>query len=281
MTARELFFFRGWEFHPSVLAGCVVFLGAYLRWVRPRSARQTLYFALGTAALCFALVSPLDPLGDDYLFSAHMVQHLFLWLAAPPLWLLGLPEDWTNRVLDRPGIRQAEGSLGRPGAAWFLGIGTLWAWHLPVLYNLTLASEPVHIAEHLDFLVTGTIFWWPVLAPGRARRLAGPGAILYLFLGGLANTALGILLTFAPLGYYPAYQHPEDELGALTLIRDRWGIDPKSDLELGGLFMWVLGGLVFLWAILAVLARWYGAAGETEPAPAGTPGGPGGVGYGG
>lgn len=281
MTGRDLFFFQGWVFHPSVVVGCGLFLGGYLGWVRPRTARQAILFTLGTGALCFALISPLDPLGDDYLFSAHMLQHLFLWVAAPPLWLLGLPEGWIVRVLEHPALRRAESTLGRPGVAWFLGIGTLWAWHVPVLYNLTLASEPVHIAEHLDFLVTGVVFWWPVLAPEPARRLTGPGAMFYLFLGGLANTALGILLTFAPLGYYPAYQHPEDELGALTLIRDRWGIDPKSDLELGGLFMWVLGGLVFLWAIVAVLVRWYRRPQDPGTALAGPSTGAGSVGYGG
>jgi cytochrome c oxidase assembly factor CtaG len=269
VTARELFFFGGWELHPSVVVGCALLLAAYLVWVRPRTPRHAIYFTLGTAALFVALTSPLDPLGDDYLFSAHMVQHLILWLAAPPLWLLGLPAEWTARLLARPAPRRAEALLGRSGVAWFLGIGTLWIWHLPVLYNLTLANETVHIAEHLSFLVTGTIFWWPVLAPTPMRRLTGPGAVFYLFTAGLANTVLGILLTFAPLGYYPAYQHPEDELGVLALIRDGWGIDPKSDLELGGLFMWVLGGFVFLWAIVGALARWYREPEESGAVPAG------------
>ncbi len=270
MTARELFFFRGWELHPSVVAGCVLFLAAYLAWVRPRATRHTILFALGTAVLFIALTSPLDPLGDDYLFSAHMLQHLLLCFAAPPLWILGLPSGWVSGVLAHPPFRRAERALGRPAVAWALGIGTLWIWHLPVLYNLTLASEAIHIGEHLTFIVTGTIFWWPVLAPDPLRRLTGPGAVFYLFAGGLANTVLGVLLTFAPLGYYPAYQHPEDELGALSLIRVGWGIDPKSDLELGGLFMWVLGGFVFLWAIVSALARWYREPEGTVPARAGT-----------
>ena len=109
MTARELLFFRGWELHPSVVAGCVLFLAAYLVWVRPRTARHTVLFTLGTAVLFVALTSPLDPLGDDYLFSAHMLQHLLLCFAAPPLWLLGLPSGWTSRVLARPAVRRAEG----------------------------------------------------------------------------------------------------------------------------------------------------------------------------
>jgi len=275
VTTRELFLFGGWELHPSVVAGCILLLTAYLVRVRPRSVRQTVYFALGTAVLFVALTSPLDPLGDDYLFSAHMVQHLLLWLLAPPLWLLGLPGGWSVRMLAHPSLRRTEALLGRPAVAWFLGIGSLWIWHLPALYNLTLESEAIHIGEHLMFLAAGTVFWWPVLAPLAVRRLSGPPAIFYLLAGGLANTALGILLTFAPLRYYPAYQHPEDELGALSLIRDRWGIDPKSDLELGGLLMWVLGAFAFLWAIVGVLVRWYGEPERIGSAPAGPAGGAG------
>ena len=42
-------------------------------------------------------MSPIDGLGEDYLFSAHMVQHVLLGDIAPLLILLGL-----SRVIMRP-----------------------------------------------------------------------------------------------------------------------------------------------------------------------------------
>ncbi len=248
---------HGWELHPSVVAGSLLLLAGYLAAERFRWRPRTAWLAAGIAVMFVALTSPLDPLGDDYLFSAHMLQHLLLMLAVPPLLLAGFDPALARRWLGRNWVRRTERILGRPVVAWFLGIGTLWLWHVPYFYNLTLASEPVHIFEHLSFLVTGTVFWWPVLAPVPECRLSAPAAVFYLFAGAVANTVLGVLLTFAPLGYYPAYQHPEDELGVLELIREGWGIDPKSDLQLGGLFMWMLGGFVFLGEIVAALARWY------------------------
>ncbi len=161
--------------------------------------------------------------------------------------------------------------LSTPLLAWMLCVVTLWVWHLPVLYNLTLADERIHILEHLSFLVTATIFWWPVLTPLKELRMAPFPAIFYLYSAALANTVLGIVLTFAPVVLYPAYLHPADELGALKLIRDGWGLTPRDDQELGGLFMWVGGMFVFLWAILAMLARWYSATESPETA-AGLPG---------
>ena len=131
------------------------------------------------------------------------------------------------------------------------------AWHVPALYNFALAHEPVHIFQHLSFLVTATIFWWPVLHPLPEHRLPTGAAIAYLFAAAAENSILGIVLTFMPVGHYPAYLHPKDELGALDLIRNRWGISAAQDQRLGGLLMWVPGCSVYFVAILAIIGQWY------------------------
>lgn len=255
MTTQQLFM-TAWDWHPSVVAGCIALLAVYVVAARPLSPRRTFWYAAGVLTILFALVSPIDPLGDDYLFSAHMIQHLLLALVAPPLLLLGIPPSLARRLLARPGIARLERELSRPLVAWLFGIGTLWVWHLPVLYNATLASERIHIAEHLSFMVTGTIFFWPLLSPLLERRLEPGPSILYVFSAGVANTALSIFLTFIPPGLYPAYLHPDDDLGALALIRHTWGVSAAVDQQLGGLLMWIGGGLVFLVVILAVIHRW-------------------------
>ena len=256
VTTLELFQ-TAWSWYPSVIAGCLLLLLLYLAASRPLSPSHAAWYAAGVLVLFFALVSPLDALGDDYLFSAHMIQHLLLVLVAAPLLLLGIPRTLAARLLERPWLAWLEGKLSRPPVAWLLGIGTLWIWHLPVLYNATLASENIHITEHLSFIVTGVIFWWPVLCPLADHRLQPGPAIIYIFSAGVANTILGIILTFVPVGLYPRYLHPEDELGALYLIRHGWGLSAAADQQLGGLFMWVGGGLVFLVAILGILRRGY------------------------
>jgi cytochrome c oxidase assembly factor CtaG len=120
-----------------------------------------------------------------------------------------------------------------------------------------LAHEPVHVFQHLSFLVTATMFWWPVLHPIPECRLAMAPAILYLFAAAAENSVLGIILTFIGPGHYPAYLHPDDEYGALRLVRDTWGLSAAADQRLGGLLMWIPGCSVYFLAILALLARWY------------------------
>jgi putative membrane protein len=246
-----------WRWHPSVILGCLGLLVGYFALPRSRSRGAAVRFVLGVLVIGLALVSPLDALGDTYLFSAHMAQHLLLILVAPPLLLLGIPASSFRGALRFPPARRLEAFLRRPVVAWTAGVGVLWAWHLPALYDAALASELVHVGEHLSFLVTATVLWWPVLGPATEYRYPPLTAVVYLFAAAGANILLGVLLTLAPVGLYPAYLSPADELGALSLIREGWGLTPAADQQLGGLLMWVPAGFVFLWAILLSLGRWY------------------------
>lgn len=255
MTGWDLFE-RAWNPEPSVLAGCFVALAGYGFAVRGRIDRAALRFLAAVAVVLVALVSPLDALADDYLFSAHMAQHLLLDLVAPALFVLGVSPALARRMLRHRALAAIERRLRRPVMAWLLGVGTLTIWHLPSLYDATLASETVHVLEHLSFLVTGTIFWWPALAPLAQLRLPPPVGLAYLVSAAMANGLLGILFTLSSTPWYQGYAHPRDELGALALIREQWGLSRLIDQQLGGALMWVLGSLVFLAAIVAALAGW-------------------------
>ena len=246
-----------WDWEPSVVIGCAALAAAYFAFARRRTAGQSFCFLTGTMLLLLDLVSPIDTLGDTYLFSAHVFQHFLLALVIPPLWLLGIPRPLAERACQRPWIARFERLLGHPVLAWSFGVGAMLAWHIPALFNAALASEALHIFQHLSFLVTGTIFWWPVLGPLAARRLGALPALVYLFSACAACSLVGAVLTFTPPGWYPAYLNPEDRLGILREIRTGWGLDPRTDQQLGGMLMWVPGCLVYLSAILARVARWY------------------------
>jgi cytochrome c oxidase assembly factor CtaG len=254
----SVFMRTAWDWDPTIIAGILILALGYAGLARLHFTRRSLLYYAAILVLLLALVSPLDALSDDYLFSAHMLQHLILILIVAPLFLLGIPPQWWSRLLEWKLADRVEKILSQPVLSWILGMGTLWIWHLPVLYNLALAHENIHTLEHLSFLGTAVIFWWPVtVQPIERRRLGYSGMLIYLFAGALANTVLGIILTFAPVGLYPEYLHPEDTYHILSIIRGSWELDPQSDQQLGGLLMWVPGGLFFLGAILSVLARWF------------------------
>lgn len=153
-------------------------------------------------------------------------------------------------------MASAERVLSNPFVSWTAAALALGLWHVPVLYNLALANEGIHIVEHLIFLVTATMFWWPVLTSVPELRLGAGATVLYLFLASLFNSGLGIIITFAPLGWYPAYVHPQDVLGILPLIRNHWGISALADQQIGGLLMWVPAGLIYFSNIVETVIRW-------------------------
>jgi putative membrane protein len=255
MTTTKLLM-TAWEFEVSINVGCAAALAVYL-WKVEAPLWRRICLVLGILVTVFSLESPLDTLGDDYLFSAHMAQHLLLILIVAPLLVLGISDRTTREWLRVPLIGKAEKWLGKPVVAWFAAIVAMTLWHVPRFYNFALAHEGVHVFQHLTFIVTGAMFWWPVLHPLPDRRLGTGSAVLYLFAAAAENSLLGIILTFMPVGYYPAYLNPDDEYGALHLIRDSWGISAALDQRLGGLLMWVPGCSVYFIAILAILALWY------------------------
>jgi putative membrane protein len=254
-----------WSWDPSVLIGCAIMLGGYLVLVRSRWTSRGWYFVAGVLTLLLALECPLDELGDTYLFSAHMAQHLLLLFVVSPLLILGTPRWLAEWIVDQPLLGRIERILGQPFLAWLIGMATLWVWHVPLFYNAAVGNENIHAFQHLSFLVTATILWWPVLKPITEARLAPLSSVIYLFAGGAANSILGVILTYTPPGLYPTYVHPVDSLGALSLIRTGWGITPELDQQIGGLLMWVGGMLAFLYAIIGALARWYSLPEEDVP----------------
>lgn len=240
-----------------MVVGCGLLLLSYLAALRFRFQLRSLCFVAGVLALLFALVSPIDTLADGYLFSAHMVQHILLILVVPPLLIMGIPKELACRLLRHSLPAKAERVFRKPLVAWVLGVGSMWIWHWPPLYNTALSHEAIHIAEHVMFLVAATIFWWPVLSPVEESHLSPLAAVIYLFSACGAHTVLAILITFAPVGTYPLYLQPSDSLGILPLLRNQWGLTPAVDQQLGGLLMWVPVCLIYLGFIIATMIRWY------------------------
>lgn len=237
-----------WDIHPSVAIGIVCLAVLYWRLAglaAPR--RRVVSFAASLLVLFFSLNGPLHDLSDGYLFSAHMVQHLILTLLFPPLFLYGLPAHVVRPFL-RPGWVRAVGvRMVRPVAAASIFTAPIVLWHMPVFYEAAMRHHPLHIVQHLVFLATAVVMWWPVLSPvPELPRASYPGQLLYLFLLGIPMSIVGALITLADTPLYPFY-------AAAPRV---WGLSPLDDQQIGGLIMWVPGGLVFWIAMTVVWFRW-------------------------
>jgi len=246
-----------WNMEPWVLISALFLLIGYGIATGFRFTKLSALFISGIALYVFALVSPLDYLGRTYLFSAHMIQHILLLLIVPLLLLLSIPQTVAEKALRIEPLGYIMKVLGHPIIAWFLGVGSMWVWHLPSLHESVLANDNLYIAQQISFVLIGMIFWWPVFAPVEARRLSPLVSTLYLSSACLGCTILGMLITFAGAGLYAAYLTPVDTIGILPLLRGELCLTPGVDQQIGGLTMWVPGCLIYLAASMVTLARWY------------------------
>jgi putative membrane protein len=243
---------------PIVLSGTLMVLGlVYLRgWFAIRKTRPIQFplwrlgaFLLGLAVIWLAIASPLDGFAD-VLLSAHMVEHLLLMSFVPPLLLLGCPLVPLLRGLPRVATVQLLGPLIRtkalrqlghvlitPLVAWLAMNLAFLGWHVPAAYDFALEHEHWHEFEHLCFLGTSILFWWPIIRPWPTREsYAGWLLLLYLVMADIVNTLLSAFLVFCDRPVYPYYLR----------VRNAFDISPLSDQRAGAVVMWVIGSVVFL-----------------------------------
>jgi putative copper resistance protein D len=209
----------------------------------------------GVAMIALALVSAVDVHADS-LFGVHMVQHLLLAMVAPPLLALGAPTTLVLRAAT-PALRRSllipmlhsrlVRAVSWPPLAWVVFSSVMWATHFSPLFNAALENEMLHSLEHLLYLAAGLLFWWPVVgADPSTWRLGSIGRMAYLAAQMPVNTAVGLVILFAPKVLYAHYA---------TLDRG-WGPDPMTDQQVAGIMMWGAGDVILLIALTLAIAAW-------------------------
>src|SRR5271154_1014009 len=258
--------FNDWS--PPIFLTTALLLTAILYtrgWYAIRRTRPALFptwrlvtFNLGIATIWVSIASPMDGFADE-LLSAHMVEHLLLMSFVPPLLLLGYPVVPLLRGLPRGVTVQVVGPLIRlkglrhfghwlvtPLVAWLAMNLMFLGWHVPAAYDFALEHEHWHEFEHLCFLGTSILFWWPIIRPWPTREsYNGWLLLLYLVMADIVNTVLSAFLVFCDRPVYPYYLREPNP----------FHISPLSDQRAGAVVMWVIGSLIFLIPALVLTVR--------------------------
>jgi cytochrome c oxidase assembly factor CtaG len=242
-----------WSFDPLQVGPIVVAAALYWRRAgslarggRPVSRAKRVSFAAGLACALVAVVSPIDWIGEHYLFSVHMIQHLLLGDLAPLLIVIGLNRRLLQPLLALPylaGLRR----LVYPLVALPLWAIDLYAWHSPPLYDAALASDLVHALEHTMFFFFGCLMWAALLELLPGPAWFGNGArLLYVLAVRVVGMILANFFIWSGSSFYPRYAH------ASRL----WGLSPGSDQNLGGVIMLGECSLVTLVVFGWLFLRW-------------------------
>lgn len=268
-----------WTFDPALILFGLLFLFYMLGARAYRNTNkvhiQRVHLTLMSFALLFlilSLCSPIDYWANNS-FAIHMVQHLLLLMVAAPLSLLALPIYPTLR-----GSRVILGSIMGKIAGWrpyrtllrllvspptnlIVFIIITWGWHSPILYNLALRVNFWHYAEHASFFLAAIIFWWPIINPTPfAKKYKDSTKIWLLVFATFQNSVLAALIVFNNgILYTEQYHYPQ-------LIAT--GLAPLDDQKLGGLIMWIPGGMMYIIAFAALFAVMYSRENQARPTEA-------------
>lgn len=244
-------FFR-WVPHPEVwlLVGGVVALYVWAgRVIGPKAVPagtspytrfQLACFVAGTLTLWVASDWPVHDIGEQYLYSVHMTQHLVLTLVMPPLMLLATPEWLARLVLGNGWFDRLLHRFARPIPALIAFNSLALLTHAQFMVNTASENGFFHYGVHTAIVTTAFLLWIPVCGPLPELRIPMPAQMGYLFITSIIPTVPGAWLTFAEGAVYKAYDVPQR----------LWGISVTSDQQVAGLIMKLAGG-TYLWVVIA------------------------------
>jgi cytochrome c oxidase assembly factor CtaG len=230
----------------------VVVVRAYERRGRPVSHLRRWAFAAGLAVTALALFSPIEHLALRSMLSFHLLQNVMLGDWAPPLFLLGLSVAMARDLARRRWVAV----LANPPVALGLWLVTWYATHIPAFYDYALRHEWALGFEHLAFVISGLVFWWPEIVSG---YLSPVGKVSYLAVAFLAISPLSLFIYLANSPLYTFYEHTP-KLG---------GIGALADQQIAGVAMAVESNAVLLTVIAFALMRLLSDE-HTAEGPAGT-----------
>lgn len=173
----------------------------------PFPMRQAWWFYSALVIFYLAVGSPLDQIGERFLFSAHMFQHQLLVYPAAIAFLLGLPTWMVDGALDRPALRKVGRFFTHPLICTLTYTLIISLWHAPSMYDWALQNKVVHVGEHVMFFGAALFYWWPLLSPSRVLPPISYGAQMLYMLGVLiAMTPVFAYITFSDDILYPTYE---------------------------------------------------------------------------
>jgi putative membrane protein len=240
-----------YQFHPEVWILVAFLTGAYIYMVRvigpkavpagqPAVSRFNIGCFVGAMVMLWVASDwPVHDIGEEYLYSMHMLQHMMLSYFLPPLVLMATPE-WLLRVLVGNGrFYRVVVFFTKPVIAAVLFNAVVIITHIPGVVSASVDNGPLHYTLHFAVVIFSLLMWMPVVGPFPELQMTPLGKCIYLFLQSLVPTIPAAWLTFADDAVYRTYDQP---------VRV-WGMSVTVDQQLAGAIM-KTGGGIFLWAVI-------------------------------
>jgi putative copper resistance protein D len=216
--------------------------------------RTVAFLAGGLGSIAAVTVTGVEAY-DTTLLSIHMIQHMVLSMVGPIFLALGAPVTLVLRtvgaaprktllaVLHSPVVRV----LTHPLVAFGIFVANPFVLYFTGLYRATLEHAWLHEFVHVHFIVTGCLFFWPLLGlDPLPNRWPYPARALLMVLSVPFHTVLGLTImqskTLLGGDWYP-------NLGL------SWS-DPVSDQVVAGGVLWAGGEIVSVTMLGILVMQW-------------------------
>jgi putative copper resistance protein D len=218
------------------------------------AGRTVAFLAGGLGSIAAVTVTGVEAY-DTTLLSVHMIQHMVLSMIGPIFLALGAPVTLILRtagaaprrmllaVLHSPVVRV----LTHPLVAFGIFIANPFVLYFTGLYRATLEHAWLHEFVHVHFIVTGCLFFWPLLGlDPLPNRWPYPGRALLMVLSVPFHTVLGLTImqsrTLLGGDWYPN-------------LNLSWS-DPWSDQVVAGGVLWAGGEIVSVTMLGILVLQW-------------------------
>jgi putative copper resistance protein D len=240
-----------------VIAGAVYLYGVHRLHRRgddwPRG--RTVAFLLGgLGSIAAVTVTGLEAY-DTTLISVHMVQHMVLSMVGPIFLALGAPVTLALRTLPAANRKvllavlhsRVARVLTFPLVAFGIFVANPFVLYFTGLYRATLSHAWLHEFIHVHFIVTGCLFFWPLLGlDPLPNRWPYPARALLMVLSVPFHTVLGLTI-----------------MQSKTLLGGDWypnldlsWSDPYSDQVVAGGVLWAGGEIVSVTMLGILVVQW-------------------------
>jgi cytochrome c oxidase assembly factor CtaG len=218
-------------------------------------AGRTIAFVVGGLGSIAAVTLSGIEAYDDVLLSVHMVQHMVLSMVGPIFLALGAPVTLALRTLHGSSRKTLLAALHSrvarvltfPLVAFGIFVANPFVLYFTNLYRQTLEHAWLHELVHVHFIITGCLFFWPLLGlDPLPNRWPYPARALLMVLSVPFHTVLGLTImqskTLLAGDYYPNLH--------LT-----WS-NPWTDQVTAGGILWAGGEIVSVTRLGILVMQW-------------------------
>jgi cytochrome c oxidase assembly factor CtaG len=247
-----------WSWNPSafifLLILCLLYLWALRQAQRhirtnpeeqPISAYRIAAFFAGIGMVALLVLSPINTIARTQLLSVHFAQIVILTSVCAPLVLVGCPAILLQPLIEIPIVRHIVRFLTFPLVASLIFNATFLFWHVPKLYNASLANASLYQTIGLCVFLAALLNWWPLIGSlTELRKISYPVQIFYAFFDGQPVDIFALVLVFSGVPFYPHYALPA-----------QLGLSRFADQAVGGAFL-LIPGLMDLAVMSPLFFRW-------------------------